>query len=332
MIDRVVAAGRPGEVFEPRHTTHGFRYAAGRGSSRTADARRRHGRRRAHGPARAPGGSAAATSRQPLPRHHRLVASGTTRATSRPTARSGSGAGLDRRLAAVRPDRGVPLRRGRLLPQVAARPGRRAARRTAASPTTCPTRCAAAGPGRHLADAPGVVRVGRCIVIVPWELWRAYGDDAVLSELWPSMVAWVDFAATTARTQSPPRAGRGPPRARCRTSRSSGTAGYHWGEWLEPGVDDVTDGVSRPRLGRHRVPAPTRPRWRPASAACSATHDEAAAVRGAGRQRPERVARRVHRTRRLPHSRHAGQPCPRAGLRAWSRGAADADARTDWWS
>ena len=29
--DRVVSAGRSGEVFEPRHTTHGFRYAAGRG-------------------------------------------------------------------------------------------------------------------------------------------------------------------------------------------------------------------------------------------------------------------------------------------------------------
>ena len=25
-VDRVVSAGRPGEVFEPRHTTHGFRY------------------------------------------------------------------------------------------------------------------------------------------------------------------------------------------------------------------------------------------------------------------------------------------------------------------
>ena len=27
MIDRVVAAGTPGEVFEPRQTTHGFQYA-----------------------------------------------------------------------------------------------------------------------------------------------------------------------------------------------------------------------------------------------------------------------------------------------------------------
>ena len=26
MVDEVVSAGRPGETFEPRRTTHGFRY------------------------------------------------------------------------------------------------------------------------------------------------------------------------------------------------------------------------------------------------------------------------------------------------------------------
>jgi alpha-L-rhamnosidase len=36
-VDRVVSAGRPGEQFEPRHTTHGFRYVRVEGHSRTLD-------------------------------------------------------------------------------------------------------------------------------------------------------------------------------------------------------------------------------------------------------------------------------------------------------
>ncbi len=76
---------------------------------------------------------------------------------------------------------------------------------------------------------------GDAIVIVPWEMWRAYGDSAVLAELWPHMVAWVDFAAETARTQ------RHPERAAARPEPAPHEqylwdGGYHWGEWLEPGV------------------------------------------------------------------------------------------------
>jgi alpha-L-rhamnosidase len=76
---------------------------------------------------------------------------------------------------------------------------------------------------------------GDAIVIVPWEMWRAYGDTSVLAELWPHMVAWVDFAAETARTE------RHPDRAAARPSPAPHEqylwdGGYHWGEWLEPGV------------------------------------------------------------------------------------------------
>ena len=41
-------------------------------------------------------------------------------------------------------------------------------------------------------------------VIVPWELYRAYGDTAVLAELWPTMVAWMDKVERTAREQRHP--------------------------------------------------------------------------------------------------------------------------------
>ena len=38
-VDRVVSAGRRGEVFEPRHTTHGFRYVRVEGHPGRACAR-----------------------------------------------------------------------------------------------------------------------------------------------------------------------------------------------------------------------------------------------------------------------------------------------------
>ena len=76
---------------------------------------------------------------------------------------------------------------------------------------------------------------GDAMVMVPWEMWRAYGDVDVLAELWPHMMAWVDFAATTARLQ------RHRSRAEARPDPLPHEVylwdgGYHWGEWLEPGV------------------------------------------------------------------------------------------------
>ena len=76
---------------------------------------------------------------------------------------------------------------------------------------------------------------GDAIVMVPWEMWRAYGDSDVLAELWPSMVSWVDFAAAAAalhRHES--RAAARPEPAPHEEFIWDGT--YHWGEWLEPGA------------------------------------------------------------------------------------------------
>ena len=33
-VDQAISGGRPDEVFEPRHTTHGFRYVSVEGASR----------------------------------------------------------------------------------------------------------------------------------------------------------------------------------------------------------------------------------------------------------------------------------------------------------
>jgi alpha-L-rhamnosidase len=75
---------------------------------------------------------------------------------------------------------------------------------------------------------------GDAITIVPWELWRAYGDRGVLEECWPAMVAWVDYAARAAASgRHPSRAARSAEPAP--HERFVWDAGFHWGEWLEPG-------------------------------------------------------------------------------------------------
>ena len=76
-------------------------------------------------------------------------------------------------------------------------------------------------------------------VIVPWELYRAYGDTRILAELWPTMIAWMDKVERTAREQRhPDRVARRPQPADHEAYLYD--AGFHWGEWLEPGtpVDD----------------------------------------------------------------------------------------------
>ncbi|MEZ5238298.1 MAG: family 78 glycoside hydrolase catalytic domain, partial [Microthrixaceae bacterium] len=79
---------------------------------------------------------------------------------------------------------------------------------------------------------------GDAIVLVPWAMWEAYGDLGLLERMWPAMAAWVEHQATAARDA----------RHRSRVERSPTPlphelylwdTGWHWGEWLEParGVD-----------------------------------------------------------------------------------------------
>jgi alpha-L-rhamnosidase len=77
---------------------------------------------------------------------------------------------------------------------------------------------------------------GDAIVAVPWEMYRAYGDEQVLAENWDAMVRWVEWAlekaATTrhhARMQSAPES--------FEQYLWDGT--FHWGEWTEPKPRDA---------------------------------------------------------------------------------------------
>lgn len=76
---------------------------------------------------------------------------------------------------------------------------------------------------------------GDAAVLVPWEAYRAYGDRGLLERQWPSMVAWVERAVRMARD------GRHPARAAARPEpllheEFLWDTGFHFGEWLEPGV------------------------------------------------------------------------------------------------
>lgn len=80
---------------------------------------------------------------------------------------------------------------------------------------------------------------GDAAVIVPWELYRAYGDVEVLEELWPTMVRWLDRTERLAReNRHPDRVARRPEPAP--HERYLVDTGFHWGEWLVPGeeIDD----------------------------------------------------------------------------------------------
>lgn len=74
---------------------------------------------------------------------------------------------------------------------------------------------------------------GDAMVMVPWELYLATGDATILAENWDAMKRWLDFVRTTAESHRHP----------VRTAASPFPAehekylwdtGFHWGEWMEP--------------------------------------------------------------------------------------------------
>lgn len=86
---------------------------------------------------------------------------------------------------------------------------------------------------RHQANSVGW---GDVAVMLPWTLYRYYGDRVVLQRQYDSMKRWVDHMARTARKSHVSRYFR----------KSLGAhepylldTGFHWGEWLRPGENDM---------------------------------------------------------------------------------------------
>ncbi|RDV09997.1 alpha-L-rhamnosidase [Arthrobacter sp. RT-1] len=79
---------------------------------------------------------------------------------------------------------------------------------------------------------------GDAIVAVPWELYKAYGDDAVLAENWDAMTRWVQWALEKAQTtRHHSRAQLSPDPEPFEQYLWDGT--FHWGEWTEPKKRDA---------------------------------------------------------------------------------------------
>ena len=81
---------------------------------------------------------------------------------------------------------------------------------------------------------------GDAAVLVPWSMWRAYGDSAALERALPSMQAWVDYAARcAAEARHPDRVAQRPHEAP--HERYLWDTGFHFGEWLEPDTPPSPD-------------------------------------------------------------------------------------------
>lgn len=85
-------------------------------------------------------------------------------------------------------------------------------------------------------DIQGSAGWGDAVVHVPWEIHLATGCTDILAGLYGPMQRWVNFAAGRAAS------GRHPSRAEARPDPLPHESyiwdsGFHFGEWLEPGVD-----------------------------------------------------------------------------------------------
>ncbi|HKU11579.1 MAG TPA: family 78 glycoside hydrolase catalytic domain [Sinomonas sp.] len=74
---------------------------------------------------------------------------------------------------------------------------------------------------------------GDATVLVPWAIYEAYGDPEVLTENWESMVQWVDYALHLAETlRHPTRISRS--EVPLPHERYIWDGPFHYGEWCEP--------------------------------------------------------------------------------------------------
>jgi alpha-L-rhamnosidase len=101
------------------------------------------------------------------------------------------------------------------------------------APNPTPREAGAAALRTNLEGSAGWIDAA---VLVPWTMWRCYGDRRLLEEQWPSMAATVEYQARAARELRHPK----------RVERSAAPApheqylwdtGFHWGEWTEPDGD-----------------------------------------------------------------------------------------------
>jgi alpha-L-rhamnosidase len=231
--DEVVSGGRPGEVFEPRHTVHGFRYARISRDGGDLDpagvlmrvvhtdleptatfACSDDDLNRLHEAARWSFRGNAVDVPTDCPTRERLGWTGDYQIFAPTAARLYDVDGFSRKwLRSVRDDQ---LPDGRIV-------------------NSAPDSNRLKVHDDAMVDGiTGSAGWGDAIVLVPWVLYETYGDTTALAENWPAMRRWVEWALGTARDARHP----------SRVERSAQPLAYeefiwdgsfHWGEWLEPG-------------------------------------------------------------------------------------------------
>ncbi|MFZ3599318.1 family 78 glycoside hydrolase catalytic domain [Streptomyces sp. BH104] len=230
--DEVVSSGTPGEVFEPRHTVHGFRYARLERGAVPLDPASLTMRvvhtdlrptgtftcdhqdlNRLYDVARWSFRGNAVDVPTDCPTRERIGWTGDYQVFAPTAARLYDIHGFSRKwLRSVRDDQLDDGRIANFSPD-----GRRIKLHT----------------DERLDSMTGSAGWGDAIVLVPWLLYETYGDRQVLAENWEAMVRWVEWALATARTARHP----------TRIARSADPmpheefiwdGSFHWGEWCEP--------------------------------------------------------------------------------------------------
>ncbi len=243
-VDEVISAGRSGDAFEPRHTTHGFRYVQVDGVPEGLDLS--GARAVLVGDDLGRTGEFACSDPRLNALHEVVRRSLITNACAVPTDCP------QRERSGFTGDWQVFVGTAALFADVAGFSRRWLADLAADQwsdgriPTIVPNPGGDWPSGVAFEDgSAGSAGWGDAAVMVPWELWRAYGDADALAEAYPALVRWVDYAAgCAAASRHPDRAARRPVAAA--HERHLWDTGFHFGEWLEPGVPPNPD----PRIDR----------------------------------------------------------------------------------
>ena len=227
-VDRVVSAGRVGETFEPRHTTHGFRYVRveghpdGLGADDLAGAVVHTDMTRT--------GWFRCSDERINRLHEAAVWSLRGNACDIPTDCP------TRERAGWTGDWQIFVPAAAFLYDVAGFSTKWLRDLAAEQWSSGLVANLAPSPSRESEGAPlaalnGSAGWGDAAVIVPWEIYRAYGDVRLLEEQWPSMSAWLEYVERAAAgARHPERAARplgaaSPTSATCGTRAFTGASG-----------------------------------------------------------------------------------------------------------
>lgn len=86
---------------------------------------------------------------------------------------------------------------------------------------------------KNMKTIEGSAGWGDGAVIIPWTIWKVYGDKRILEEQWESMKAWVDYESNCAKKTHWSRIFKRNP-----YRKYTWDTKFHWGEWAEPPSKD----------------------------------------------------------------------------------------------